>query len=63
MTAQEFDPQGRYKEVLQAVEKAGDGTARIFRVETGRARAEIYVVGFDEKGGRIVGLRARSVES
>lgn len=63
MTAQEFDPQGRYKEVLQAVEKAGDGMARIFRVETGRARAELYVVGFDEKGGRIVGLRARSVES
>lgn len=63
MTTKEFDPQGQYKEVLQAVEKAGDGSARIFRVETGKARAEYYVIGFDEKGGRIVGLRAKSVES
>lgn len=63
MTTKEFDPQGQYKEVLQAVEKAGDGSARIFRFETGKARAEYYVIGFDEKGGRIVGLRAKSVES
>lgn len=63
LIAKEFDPKGQYKEVLQAVEKAGDGSARIFRVETGKARAEYYVVGFDEKGGRVVGLRAKSVES
>ncbi len=63
MTAKEFDPQGRYKEVLQAVERSGDGTARIFKVELGKARSVYYVVGFDEKGGRIVGLKAKSVES
>lgn len=63
MTAKEFDPQGQYKKVLQAAEKAGDGSARIFRVETGRARAEYYVVGFDKKGGKVVGLKAKSVES
>ena len=59
----EFDPRGQYKEVLQAVEKAGDGKARIYRIDTGKARAEYYVVGFDEKGQRVVGLKAKSVES
>ena len=59
----EFDPKGDYKEVLQAVEKAGDGKARIYRLETGKSRAEYYVVGFDEKGGKIVGLKAKAVES
>ena len=63
MSAKEFDLKGQYKEVLQAVEKAGDGKARIFRVETGKARVEYYVVGFDKEAGKVVGLKARSVES
>ena len=63
ISTKEFDPRGQYAEALGAVEKAGDGKARIFRVETGKARVEYYVVGFDEKGGRVVGLKARSVES
>lgn len=63
LRTKEFDPQGRYQEVLQAVEKAGDGKSRIYRIETGKATAEYYVVGFDEKGGRVVGLKAKSVES
>ena len=63
VSTQEFDPKGDYKEVLQAVEKAGDGKARIYRLETGKSRAEYYVVGFDEKGKKIVGLKAKAVES
>jgi len=63
MSTKEFDPQGQYKEVLRAVEKAADGKTRIYRVETGKARAELYVVGFDEKGRRVVGVKAKSVES
>ena len=58
-----FDPQGQYKEVLEAVEKSGDGKTRVYRVNQGTTRAEYYVVGFDEKGGRIVGLKAKAVES
>lgn len=61
--AQEFDAQGQYKDVLQAVEKAGDGKARIFRVDHGRTRAEYYVVGLDTKGKKVVGLKAKAVES
>ena len=63
ISTKEFDPKGDYKEVLQAVEKAGDGKARIYRLETGKSRAEYYVVGFDEQGGKVVGLKAKAVES
>lgn len=63
LTTQEFDPKEQYKEVLQAVEKAGDGKARVFRVHHGNTRAEYYVVGLDEKGKKVVGLKAKAVES
>lgn len=63
LSIQEFDPSGEYKDVLQAVEKAGNGKARIYRLDQGRTRAEYYVVGFDEKGKRVVGLKAKAVES
>ena len=61
--AEEFDPKGRYKEVLEAVERAGDGRARVFRVGHGETRAEYYVVGLDREGKRVVGLKAMAVES
>lgn len=63
VNTKEFDPKGDYKEVLQAVEKAGDGKTRIYRLETGKSRTEYYVVGFDGKAGRVVGLKAKAVES
>ena len=59
----DFDPKGQYNEVLKAVENAGDGKARIYRIEKGKARVEYYIVGLDEKSGRVVGLKAKSVES
>jgi len=63
LSAQEFDPKGQYKNVLQAVEKAGDGTARIFRVDHGRTRAEYFVISLDTKGKKVIGLKAKAVES
>ena len=63
MSTQEFDPKGDYKEVIEAVQTSGDGKARIFRLHQGRAKAQYYIVGFDEKGKRIVGLKANAVES
>ncbi len=64
MQRQEFDPRGQYGEIVGAVEKVGDGKARIFRVEHhGRTRVEYFVVGFDEKGKRVVGMKAMAVES
>ncbi|KAL9640759.1 MAG: hypothetical protein Q9164_000074 [Protoblastenia rupestris] len=61
--AREFDPQDQYRKVLQAVEMAGDGKARIFRVQHGKTRVVYYVVGLDAKGGKVVGLKAMAVES
>ena len=63
MTVQEFDPREQYSEVFKAVENSGDGKARIFRVLHGSTRIEYYVVGFDKNGKRIVGLKAKAVES
>ncbi|KAL8669281.1 MAG: hypothetical protein Q9168_006122 [Polycauliona sp. 1 TL-2023] len=63
MTPKEFDAQGQYKEVLQAVENAGDRKSRIFRVGHGKTRVEYYVVGLDREKGRVVGMKAKAVES
>lgn len=63
MSTKEFDPRGQYIDVLRAVEEAGDGKSRIFRVEHGRTRVEYYVVGLDKRKGRVVGMKAKAVES
>ncbi|KAL8824239.1 MAG: hypothetical protein Q9191_005194 [Dirinaria sp. TL-2023a] len=60
---EEFDPKGQYRNVLQAVEEAGDGKARVYRIGHGRTRAEYFVVGFDRTGQKIVGMKAKAVES
>lgn len=66
ISIKEFDPRGQYTQVVEAVEKVGGGKGgktRVFKVELGRTRVEYYVVGFDEKGGRVVGMKAMAVES
>lgn len=63
---EESAPKGfesQYKSVVEAVKKAGNGEVKVFRVEVGGTRAEIYVVGVDEEEGRVVGMKALSVES
>lgn len=59
----EFDPTGQYAEITAVVEKVGDGKSRIFKVERGKTRVEYYVVGFDEKGKKVVGMKALAIES
>lgn len=53
----------QYKSVINAVKKAGNGEVQVFRVELEGTRAEYYVVSIDEDGGKVVGLKALSVES
>lgn len=55
--------ESQYKTVIDAVKKAGNGEVKIFRVELNSTRAEYYVVAVDEKDGKLVGLKALSVES
>lgn len=59
----DFDPEGKYEAALGAVREAGDGSAWIFRVELGRTRVEYYIVTHDKKSKRVVGVKAKSVES
>ncbi|MCJ1389630.1 hypothetical protein MMC18_002487 [Xylographa bjoerkii] len=63
LSTQEFDPKGEYKGVMEAVEKAGDGKVRVFRVEVGSTRVWYYVVGWEKEAGKVVGVRAKAVES
>lgn len=53
----------QYKGVFDAVKKAGNGEAKVFRVDLEGTRAEYYVVSVDKQEKRIVGLKALSVES
>lgn len=59
----DFDSEGIYEPALCAVRNAGDGSAWIFRVELGRTRVEYYIVSQDKNSKRVVGLKAKSVES
>ncbi|KAF3048259.1 hypothetical protein E8E12_011540 [Didymella heteroderae] len=53
----------QYKNVFNAVKKAGNGEVKVFRVDLESTRAEYYVVSIDKEGGKLVGLKALSVES
>lgn len=55
--------ESQYKSVIDAVKKAGNGEVKVFRVELEGTRAEYYVVSVDQKGKKVVGLKALSVES
>lgn len=55
--------QTQYKSVVDAVKKVGKGEVKVFRVELEGTRAEYYVVAVDKEGGKLVGLKALSVES
>lgn len=63
LSQEDFDPQGQYKVIIKAVDDAAGGKSRIYRVNHGKTRADYYVVGFDEKGKKVVGLKAKAVES
>ena len=61
---EDFDPKGKYGNVVDAVRKASDGgKVAVFRVPHGRTRAEYFVVGFEAERARIVGFKALAVES
>ncbi|KAK2771823.1 hypothetical protein FQN53_004884 [Emmonsiellopsis sp. PD_33] len=65
-----FDPRGQYGDVIRAVQAAvsdsnsGEAEVKVYRVQLGQTRVEYFVVGLDGgDGGRVVGVRARAVES
>lgn len=60
----DFDPQGQYESVLQAVEGAVEGKSmKAFKVDMNGARCEYWVLGLAKDGGHVVGVKALAVES
>lgn len=56
-----WDPKGQYKSVVDTVKKVVGGEVKVFRVELSGAREEYFVVGV--KDGKVLGLKALSIES
>lgn len=63
MTTQDFDPRGQYKEVIDAVKAAGDGTVKVYRLEVSSTRSVYFIVTLAQDNTKLVGLKAESVES
>jgi hypothetical protein len=63
ISIQDWNVKNVYAEVVEAVEKAGDGQAdvQVFRVEHDGARCEYYVITLNE--GVVVGVKVKAVES
>ncbi|KAI0392532.1 hypothetical protein F5Y17DRAFT_436008 [Xylariaceae sp. FL0594] len=62
----DWDTQGQYQAVIDAVTKAGKGNdVRVYRVPKGGVKVEYWVVTTDGKGAgaRLVGAKALAVES
>lgn len=63
ISRKDFDPQGSYKSVVDAVEKAGSKDVAFFSVSLGGTRTEFFVVSVDAKGRKLVGMKAVAVQS
>ncbi|KAL7937438.1 hypothetical protein V8C35DRAFT_292523 [Trichoderma chlorosporum] len=60
----DWDSQGEYGNVLDAVREATRGNdVRVYRVARDLTRAEYWVISRDDEGGRIVGVKALGIES
>lgn len=73
LSEKSFDPRSQYSEVIKAVRAAvaasdskineSDVEVKVYRVEVGHSRVEYWVVALDGVEGKIVGLRAKAIES
>lgn len=66
MSTKDWDPQGQYKEAVEAVKKTGGGgDVKVYRVAKDGTRAEYWVLALAGKGkeARLVGVKALAVES
>lgn len=68
LSASSFDPRNQYSGVFKAVRAAASGKdedveVKVYRVEVGPSRVEYFVLGLDTEQGRVVGFRAKAVET
>lgn len=62
MDIAEWDTQGQYKELVDAVREVSKGSdVRVYRVAKGGSRIEYWVVGLE--GGKLIGVKALAIES
>lgn len=62
MDPMDWDSQGEYTKVIEAVREATKGNdVRVYRVTRDKTRVEYWVISREE--GRIVGVKALGVES
>ncbi|KAH8811836.1 hypothetical protein F5884DRAFT_750184 [Xylogone sp. PMI_703] len=62
MDVAEWDPQGQYKELVDATREAAKGSdVRVYRIGKEGARVEYWLVGVSE--GHLVGVKALAIES
>lgn len=62
----DWDRNGQYKEVIDAVSQAGKGNdVRVYRIVKDKSRVEYFVVtrAGEGKGARLVGVKALAIES
>ncbi|POS70583.1 hypothetical protein DHEL01_v211025 [Diaporthe helianthi] len=62
----DWDRNGQYKEVIDAVSEAGKGNdVRVYRIVKDKSRVEYFVVtrAGEGKGARLVGVKALAIES
>jgi Sec7-like guanine-nucleotide exchange factor len=73
LSEKSFDPRSQYSGVIKAVRAAvaasdskvneSDVEVKIYRVEVGHSRVEYWVIVLDGAEEKIVGLRAKAIES
>lgn len=62
----EFDPKTKYSVALNAVRKAAPGNTaevKVYRIEITSTRIEYWILALHQSEKRLVGLRAKAVES
>ena len=64
INANEWDPRGDYAYIIEAVRAAaGTDEVKVYRIQHDHTRVEYYVVGLDSESSRIVGMKAKAIES
>lgn len=58
-----WDVRGEYKDVIEAVTTASGTAVKVYRVEGDGSRVEYFIVGLNTSEGKILGVKALSIES
>ena len=66
MSVEEFDPRDAYADVIGIVREvagAAGGHIGVYQLEHGSTRIEYYIVTCDQRHARLIGVKAKAVET